>query len=80
MAIFITDIEHSTYLRQQIDDCGETSKGFNSLHNNDSGSDIVDSDYPPLGQSRYEVVKHKVYRKSKRGSKYVQTTSGIFSI
>ena len=44
------------------------------------GSDIVDSDYPLLGQTRYEVVKCKVYRKSKRGSKYVQATSGIFSI
>ena len=80
MAIFITDKEHSPYLRQQIDNCGETSKGFNSLDNNDLGSDIVDSDYPPLGQTRYEVVKRKVYRKSKRGSKFVQATSGIFSI
>ena len=51
MAIFITDKEHSTYLRQQIDDCGETSKGFNTFHNNDLGSDIVGTDYPPLGQS-----------------------------
>ena len=53
MAIFITDKEHSTYLRLQIDDCGETGKGFNTLHNNDLGSDIVDSNYPPLSQSRY---------------------------
>ena len=39
------------------------------------GSDIVDSDYPPLGQTRYGVVKCKVSDGSRRGSKYLEATS-----